>query len=196
MSNAPLAMSARLTTATNRARYLMNSRLRTIEALDAGSLRLFAGLPLPRWSDGALIPAFLALFAHPRGPATPKTVGGRSENLPLHSITSSASASKVGRQSRPFSVAHQHADPPHAVALLRLRGEGPRRRSSPVRRTRSASFNNLVSRGEQRRGHGETKCFRGFEIGLRSAPATHRVYRAAFGGCHRAPIRRHVRSGQ
>ena len=60
MSNAPLAMSARLTTATNRARYLMNSRLRTIEALDAGSLTLFAVLRvlLPRCSDGALILAF------------------------------------------------------------------------------------------------------------------------------------------
>jgi hypothetical protein len=60
MSNAPLAMSARLTTATNRARYLMNSRLRRIEALDAGLPRLFAGpeVPLPRWSGGALMPAF------------------------------------------------------------------------------------------------------------------------------------------
>src|SRR6516165_9644151 len=60
MSNAPLAMSATLTTATNRARYLMNSRLRTIEALDAGSLTLFAVLRvlLPRCSDGALILAF------------------------------------------------------------------------------------------------------------------------------------------
>src|ERR1700741_2309082 len=107
MSNAPLAISAKLTTATNRARYLMNSRLRRIEALDAGSLRLFAGLrfPLPLWSDGALILAFLALFAHPRGPARPKQLEEGARIRPPHSITSSARASSVGGTVRPSALA-------------------------------------------------------------------------------------------
>ena len=58
MSNAPLAISARLTTATNKTTYLMNSRLRTIDGPAAGAPPTEApgrpGIPSSRLSDGAL----------------------------------------------------------------------------------------------------------------------------------------------
>ena len=53
----------------------------------------------------------------------------------------------------------EHADAPHALALLRARRERPRRRRAAEQRDELApfSFDHLVGAGEQRRRHGEAE---------------------------------------